>query len=167
MMPLIYSKSVYRQPQSQQHSAQINIWSTMKGIAFVIFAVALIAIRHVDGIYSHKCKEAETSPDKLIRFIENANCTLIEGNKRAREKLDNIHSKLKQGFDNLKNKFSPKTQTNPGYEGLDHQIDVRILADDDVQSITARSKRGLSDEDIGEDAGGETQVFNHKAGDTY
>jgi hypothetical protein len=122
---------------------------------FLLFAVAL-AICHVESLYSHKCKEAETASDKIGRFIENANCTLIEGNRKLRLGLQNIHNKFMLGIDHFKSKFAVnKTGTNQDlvssttdrYEGLDNNIDVRILPDDEEDAqLTTRPKRDTSDE---------------------
>lgn len=77
----------------------------MKITIFIFFAVAL-TVYYVDGLYSQKCKDAETSNDKLVRFIENANCTLVEKNRLFRQGLNQLQSKFQQGFAHLHNKFN-------------------------------------------------------------
>lgn len=85
----------------------------MKITIFIFFAVAL-TVYYVDGLYSQKCKDAETSNDKLVRFIENANCTLVEKNRLFRQGLNHLQSKFQQGFAHLHNKFN----VNPSTPGL-------------------------------------------------
>lgn len=77
----------------------------MKGFVLASFAVALM-VCHVYALYSHKCKEAETSNDKLVRFIENANCTILEGKRQFREGFNHFHSMFKQGMDRVHNKMT-------------------------------------------------------------
>lgn len=128
--------------------------------SFAIFAVAL-TICQIEGFYSHKCKEAETASDKIGRFIENANCTLVEGHQKLKVGLKNIHNTFKLGIDHFRQKFAVAkkatkepavTTTTSKYEGLDHNIDVRILSDDDAESTT-RPKRDASNEGEGEEQG--------------
>lgn len=77
----------------------------MKGFILATFAVTLM-VCHVYALYSHKCKEAETSSDKLVRFIENANCTILEGKRQFREGFNHFHSMFKQGMDRVHNKVT-------------------------------------------------------------
>lgn len=118
----------------------------MKVSTVLIFVIA-VAIHHVDGLYSHNCKQAETSDYKLTRMIENANCSLIEGSKKLQQSLNHLQQTLRQRIDDLKNKFS-KPQKVPGYEGLDNQIDVRMLPEDDPQTTSFRSRRETVDGEI-------------------
>jgi hypothetical protein len=117
----------------------------MKGFFLMIFFV-VTAICHVHGLYSHKCKKAETSPDKVIRMIENANCTITEGKQRIHERLNNLHDRFKQGFEHFKSKFSTN-KTASKYEGLDHQIDVRMFNEDNEPAVTDRNKREIENDD--------------------
>lgn len=122
--------------------------------SFAIFAVALTICR-VEGFYSHKCKEAETAADKIGRFIENANCTLVEGHQKLKVGLQNIHNTFKLGVNHFRQKLGvgktepAATTTTNKYDGLDHNIDVRILSDDDAEATT-RPKRDADDEGEGE-----------------
>lgn len=113
----------------------------------MVLALAFVAFR-VDGLYTHKCKEAETSPDKLTRIMENVNCTLIEGGKRVHETANHLKLTLQHGFDHFRNKFTRPTTKRPGYEGLDDAIDVRMMSEDDQQPVTSRSKRETTAEEI-------------------
>lgn len=119
----------------------------MKGHAFIAFALAF-TVFHVNGLYTHKCKEAETSSNQLMRIIENTNCTLIEGGKKLHETVNHLKFTFKLGIDHFKNKFARPTMKQPGYEGLDDAIDVRISPGDDEQPVTLRSKRETTEEEI-------------------
>lgn len=119
----------------------------MKGHAFIAFALALTVL-HVDGLYTHKCKEAETSSNQVIRIIENTNCTLVEGGKKLHETVNHLKFTFKLGIDHFKNKFTKPTTKRPGYESLDDAIDVRISSGDDEQPVTLRSKRETTMEEI-------------------
>lgn len=189
----------------------------MKILLFIVFGIAL-TVYYVDGLYSQKCKEAETSSDKLVRFIENANCTLVEKNRLFRQGLNHLQSKFQQGFAHLHNQFNgnqpswnpmnpsadptqpklnptnptfpnfdpptttaPKVNlpvqvypidndrivnenpTIPGYEGLDHPIDVRMLPDEDAPKAnsptTLRFKRDASSEDDQNEERGKFSYF--------
>ena len=111
-----------------------------------LFAVALMVCR-VDSFTSQKCNEAETSEKGIGRFLENANCTLQEKRQTIKIGLNSIHNTLKAGVDHFKNKFAAKQATTEPdvesktdqYDGLDHQIDVRIL-----QNNEARAKREVT-----------------------
>lgn len=126
---------------------RINICSEMKGHAFMVLALAF-AVCRVDGLYTHKCKEAETSPDKLTRIMENVNCTLIGGGKRVHETVNHLKLTVLHGFDHFRNKFTRPTTKRPGYEGLDDAIDVRMMSEDDQQPVTSRPKRETTAEEI-------------------
>jgi hypothetical protein len=106
----------------------------MKGSVVLLFALT-VAIYHVDGLYSPKCKQAETSEHKLTRMIENANCTLIESGKKLQQGLNHIQLTLRERINDIKSKFL-KPKKVPGYEGLDDAIDVRMLPDDDAQTTS-------------------------------
>lgn len=113
----------------------------MKGFAFMILLFG-VTFCHVNGLYSWKCKEAETSEDKLTRFIENANCTTIEGTKKVFSGLNSVHGMFKKGIQSLKNKFVRQ----PAAHGeLDDPIDVRMLSENDLQSVTSRTKRDTTE----------------------
>lgn len=116
---------------------------------FLLFVVALSAC-HVNGLYSHKCKEAETKADTIGRFLENANCTLTESRRKFQSGLQQMQNNVKLGFDNFKKKFVKTTQkplesTTKHSEALDYNIDVRMMTEDDAK-LTTRSKRDGSDE---------------------
>lgn len=118
----------------------------MKGHTLLAFVLAFIAYCHVDALYTHKCKEAETSPDKFMRFIENANCTIIEGGKKVYETVNHLKLTAKHGINHFMNKFMPTTTKRPEFEGLDHPIDVRILSEDDLEPDLSRMKRETPEE---------------------
>lgn len=111
-------------------------------------------IYRANGFYTYKCKDAETAGDKLGRFLENANCTLHQGKQRLKTGLNKIHYTFQIGVDHFKNKLGinqatpkPVTEsTTNKYDGLDHQMDIRMLTEDDIQ-LTTRPKREASDED--------------------
>lgn len=114
---------------------------------FLIIA-AMIAISHVDALYSYKCKEAETSDNKLTRIIENANCTIAEKRRKFHEHLNNLQKTIHGGLDRFKNKFA-KTTTQPATtttdeSKLDFDIDVRMLTDD---TDTKKTKREADEEE--------------------
>lgn len=82
----------------------------------IIFFVAVaLTVFYVNGLYSEKCKEAETSNDKLVRFLENANCTLVEKNRIFRQGLNQLQYKFQQGFAHLHNKFTLNPTTPISY----------------------------------------------------
>ena len=129
----------------------------MKSLIILVFAVAIYS---VEGLYSQKCKEAETSSDKLVRFIENANCTLLEGRQRLRQGFKNIQQKFQTGIKTMKGLWAMNTtktvQKNENdQDKLDFEIDVRSFNGDEVRQI---SKRDTNDEEGGGD-GKEVQNF--------
>lgn len=189
----------------------------MKRFAFVVFVFAFaFTVCCVNGLYSHECREAETSSDKLVRFIENANCTLAEGHRRLAQKLNWIQEHFKRKLDFFAQKIAtsrpndnekhdeelnerpsttfssttsypvfndprkqnptttrrvppttsqPQTSLSgfddrgdenpsislpldslPGYEGLDHPIDIRMIFGDTANRPYSRSKRDANEE---------------------
>lgn len=118
---------------------------------FLLFSVAF-SFCHVNGFYSHKCKEAETASDTIGRLFENANCTLAETSRKFQSGMKTMHNNFKLGVEHFKNKFV-KTTKNPSESSttnLDYNIDVRMLTEDDAK-LTTRPKRDASDE--GEEQG--------------
>lgn len=116
-------------------------------LCFVIFA-AFVGFAQVDALYSQKCKEAETSDNKLTRIIENANCTLQAKRQKIHEGLNHIHQTFQGGLELFKNKFAkttppPQTTTSTENDKLDFNIDVRMMTDD---TETNRTKREADDE---------------------
>lgn len=96
---------------------------------FGILAALIFTANSVHGLWSNKCKDAETSTDKVVRLIQNANCTLIEESKKFYVNLNNIRNGMRSKMEIFKELFrKSKEVTEDG--NLDHGIDVRMSTDD-------------------------------------
>lgn len=106
----------------------------MRSLFFLILAIGLAS-----GFYSSKCKDAEVSSDKLLRIMDNVNCTLLEGRRKLRKSFNNFHEKFKIGIQSVKS-WLREEKVVPKKEDFDHPIDVRtgIEAGDDAH-ITKRA----------------------------
>lgn len=185
-----------------------NIPSEMIRFAFVTFAF-VFTICHVNGLYSHGCKESETSSDKIVRFLENVNCTLAQGQRKFEQKLNFLQEHFKRKLEFFSHKMTtsrpdgnencdggsignpsyplpmtpdpifddqekvnrPKPQpvvplpdfddqanekpsnslsttALPGYEGLDHPIDIRMSFDDYSHRAASRPRRDVDEEGV-------------------
>lgn len=82
----------------------------MSSLAIVTLTIITL-ICGVSGFYSEECKKVEMSSDKIVRYIENADCTLAKETKRIHEHLNHLHMILRQGFEYWKNNFI----NNPPY----------------------------------------------------
>lgn len=83
--------------------------------ALLTFALAL-PVCHVNGFYSHRCKESETSSDKIVRFLEKFNCTLAEGQRRFEQKLNFLQEHFQKKFEF----FAHQMTTNGPYGNENH-----------------------------------------------
>lgn len=123
---------------------QYKIDQVQKMKFFVAILVALILnVNCAFGLWSMKCKDAENSSDKVIRLIQNANCTLIEESRKFHENLNNLREKMRSKVDALKGLFQKNKEVTEN-EVLDHDIDVRMSKDDDA--LSSRTKRNKSQE---------------------
>ncbi|KAG5684713.1 hypothetical protein PVAND_013927 [Polypedilum vanderplanki] len=112
-------------------------------LSIILFIVLTSASISVNALWSSKCKDAETSTDKVTRFLQNANCTLYEKRIKLEERLKNLKEGLNAKVEGLKEKVeafqelfkNSATTTGTGSNGLDYAIDVRMLKNDDDNLI--------------------------------
>jgi len=105
---------------------------------FVLLLATCFAVNVVDGLYTHRCKSAETSTDGFVRLAQNMNCTFREGARKFHEGLNNVLGFVSKGI-NKKTTTKPKNAT---HDGLDHAIDVRMITDE----TESRVKRQADEE---------------------
>jgi hypothetical protein len=130
----------------------------MKIFVIILFALS-VAILKVNAVWSSKCKEAETSDDKVVRLIQNANCTIQEESRKFHENMNNFREKVRGGIQGFKGIFhrdkTPTTTTMSTtstkaseYDGLDYAIDVRMFkGDDDQQESSSQVARVRRDDE--------------------
>jgi hypothetical protein len=112
----------------------------------LVVLVLISASLSVDALWSSKCKEAETSSDKIVKMIQNANCTLREKRVKLHEGLKTLHEGIKTKVQALRGIFH-KNKTAAGLNGLDYAIDVRMLQDSDVNSAEKEEEEAENDEE--------------------
>ena len=112
---------------------------------FGILVAFIFTANSVHGLWSSKCKDAETSTDKVVRLIQNANCTLIEESRRFYVNLNSISDGMHNKMEIFKKLFRKNKEVNVD-ENLDHGIDVRMSTDDKSEDnpsedLDSRKKR--------------------------
>lgn len=127
-----------------------NIRSIMKH--FGIFVALIFTANSVYGLWSSKCKDAETSTDKVVRLLQNANCTLIEESKRFYVNLNSIRDGMRNKMEIFKELFRRNKQVYDDGNS-DHAIDVRMSADDNSEDnpgddMSLRRKRQSNEAEI-------------------
>ena len=103
----------------------------------MIFAITL-TFCGVSGFYSEECKEAEMSSDKIVRYIENANCTLLESSRRIHKLLNEFHSSFRLGIEYWKSKFAnnPSTAIHENFDNSYTAAEETVKFSDDAFSST-------------------------------
>lgn len=106
------------------------------------------------ALYTHKCKEAEKSSLHFMKFLENMNCTLLNGQKKVLKGFENIHNNFKTGVGNMKNFLGFKNKIEPVKEDkLDYDINVRFLdAKEEAQKTTKRETEDADATDAGKNS---------------
>lgn len=109
----------------------------------------LVGLHNSMAVYTRKCKEAEKSSLNFMKFLQNINCTLLDGHKKVQTGFESIHHDFKTQVENFK-KYLGMNRIEPVKEDkLDYDINVRSLdPKDDVQKVT---KRDTEDASVSED----------------
>jgi len=108
-----------------------------------ILAALIFTANSVHGLWSNKCKDAETSSDKVVRLIQNANCTLIEESRKFYVNLNNFRDGMRNKMEIFKELFRKSKEVTED-ENLDHGIDVRMSTDDrnnTIEDLNLRRRR--------------------------
>ncbi|KAL7029146.1 hypothetical protein ACKWTF_006120 [Chironomus riparius] len=110
-----------------------------------ILVALIFTANSVYGLWSSKCKDAETSTDKVVQLIQNANCTLIAESRRFYVNLNNIRDRMRNKMEIFKELFRKNKEVNED-ENLDYGIDVRMSADEKgednpSEDLNSRRKR--------------------------
>jgi FtsZ-interacting cell division protein ZipA len=126
-------------------------------LSVVLLVVIISAFASVDGLWSSKCREAETSDDKIVKLIQNANCTLQGKTAKLNEGFKNFREGFRGKMQAFQTIFSPNKTTPGAGDELDYAIDVRMFRDDAENLIeneedeeTTNTPRSKRDDDEGE-----------------
>jgi hypothetical protein len=110
----------------------------------LLFSLFIVCI---NGLWSNKCKHAETTDDKVVKFIQSANCTIIESSKKIKEKFKSAGRHIQGQFENLQERLGLKKKQQSEDVGLDYDIDVRSLKEGYVIETTSERMRRSTDEE--------------------
>lgn len=113
----------------------------MRSFIFAIFTILLTC--EVSGFYTTMCRDAESSTDELVRFVENMNCTLLAKGKRFRQHLIEFHNIFKQKIEHWRKTFAdpavqdylPPQDEMPAQDDLPDQDDLAIEDNLPVQPV--------------------------------
>lgn len=127
-----------------------------------IVIISVILETTVNGLWSSKCKEAETSSDKIVRMIQNANCTVIEESRKLFGGFNSIREGMRskmEVFKQLFKKNSEESERNSVDENAfkndlddtnsDPKIDIRMTKNNENEQRKKRESTEAENENFG------------------